>query len=528
MKSRLTSCCSLPTRWLRVVSPAVAAIALSGQAPSKPLLGGQRTVDVAAVANAITELDVQPAKSMLEGIDTASVPLSYQRARLAVYVGDCDSSEAILTTLPESPESGRLLDLSRKCARATAGSVVVEDKERGVWVRVQDAEDEALVPLLAEVAQRARQTMIDDLGIALPLPIRIDLVRDLFSLASVSGLPLEAAETTGTVAVARWGRVTMLSPRAARLGYPWQDTLAHELTHLALSRGSRDYAPLWLQEGIAKREEVRWRAQRPHDDKRDPHTIARDALLTGRSIGIDRIGPSIAMLPSADDARISYAEVESFMDFWLNKNGRDAFTLLLLDLKGLSSREVDEAMISVTGFPLAYWIWAWQGQLRAMEPAKEEERPDPEDGSGGVIQSVRLGDLLADQGRVALAGEYFDRAVKGAPSTPGVRFRAAATQFSLGHSDAAARQLGTFDDVASLHGGWLGLLGRVQLSRSETALADGSFALAVAIDPFGQEAACEGFGRRTDPPDSPVGDPRLPSDPVRRNLCESARRIVRE
>jgi tetratricopeptide (TPR) repeat protein len=477
------------------------------------------------IANAITELDVQRAHLALSSIDAATPSLSYQRARLSIYVGDCDSAEAILQTLPETPESGMLLDLSRKCAKATAGSLVVEDKERGVWIRLQDAADEALVPLIVDVAVRARQTMIDDLGIALPLPIRIDLVRDLFSLAAVSGLPLEAAETTGTVAVARWGRVTLLSPRAATLGYPWQDTLAHEITHLALSRGSRDYAPLWLQEGIAKREEVRWRPERPMDEDRDPHAIAREALLTGRSIGIDKIGPSIAMLPSADDARISYAEVESFMDFWIKDNGREAFTLLMVDLKGLGTRDTDEAMISITGFPLKFWIARWQQHLRSL-PAPAQEEADVEDGSGAVVQSVRLGDLLAKQARLSHASAYFERAVEQAPDVPAVRFRSAATKLSLGQKEAASEQLGSLAGLSRLHGGWLGLHGRRLHEQRETDRALESLSLAVAIDPYGEEAACEGHGVRT--ASGQADALALPADPIRRRLCEAARRIVRD
>ena len=49
----------------------------------------------------------------------------------------------------------------------------------------------------------------------------------------MTGLPYESAKTTGTVAVAKWGRVTLLSPRASPHGYAWRDTMAHELTHLA-------------------------------------------------------------------------------------------------------------------------------------------------------------------------------------------------------------------------------------------------------------------------------------------------------
>jgi hypothetical protein len=301
-----------------------------------------------AVADAITELDLERATKLL-GATPPSPGVVFQRARLAVYVGNCDSAEATLSTLPEAPERLNLATLARNCARATAGSLVVDRPAEGVWIRFQDAADEVLVPYISEVAVQARQSMVRDLGVDLPRPLRIDVVRDLFSLAAVTGLPLEAAETTGTVAVARWGRVTMISPRAARNGYPWQDTLAHEVTHLALTRASRDQAPLWLQEGIAKREEVRWREQRPFDDERDPHAIAREALLDGTSVGIDRIGPSIAMLPTPRAAAISYAEVESFRDFWVGKLGRAAFALWLSDMKGLGTRDTDAARVSGTG-----------------------------------------------------------------------------------------------------------------------------------------------------------------------------------
>src|SRR5690606_7928550 len=109
-------------------------------------------------------------------------------------------------------------------------------------------------------------------------------------LSAVSGLPLEAAETTGTVAVARWGRVTMVSPRAMQRGFPWADTLAHEITHLLISRATADRAPLWLQEGVAKREEQRWRPAHAFDDEEDFSERAYQAQVSGSAIGIDRLG----------------------------------------------------------------------------------------------------------------------------------------------------------------------------------------------------------------------------------------------
>lgn len=507
---------------LTVWGSAALATAPSEQAALSP---------VQRVADAITELDVARAHALLEQLDEGGASVAYQRARLAIYVGDCDSAEAVLATLPESNEVLQLAELARACARATAGAVVVEDKQAGVWIRLQDAADEALVPLLVEVSVRSRDAMLRDLGIELPRPLRIDLVRDLFSLAAVSGLPLEAAETTGTVAVARWGRVTMLSPRAARFGYPWQDTLAHEITHLVLTRGSRDFAPLWVQEGIAKREETRWRPPRPFDDATNPHQIARGALLDGESVGIDQIGPSIALLPTPRAAAIAYAEVESFMDFWIEHHGRDAFTLLMADLKGMRTRDVDVAMISASGYPLRYWIEEWKRHLRGLPaPAAEAE---PLASSGDTVRYVRLGDLCWRQGHFAVADDYFGRAVEAGGQRPAVRQRAAMTALALDQPELAETRLGTLEQVANLHGGWLGVQGRLLKQKDQTEAAQGAFDLGVAIDPFGQEAACEGYNQLANAAVMQSDRPRQwltnnVTDPTRRKLCEAARSLVRD
>lgn len=520
-------------KWTHARQGSIGALALfslfaagHGQADEQKLEASAR-----AIADAITELDLERATRLLEATPP-SPGVVFQRARLAVYVGNCDSAEATLSTLPESPETLNLATLARNCARATAGSLVVDLPEDGLWIRFQDSGDEVLVPYITEVANRARRTMVEDLGVELPRPLRIDLVRDLFSLAAVTGLPVEAAETTGTVAVARWGRVTMISPRAARYGYPWQDTLAHEVTHLALTRASRDQAPLWLQEGIAKREEVRWREPRPFDDERDPHAIAKEALRDGTSVGIDRIGPSIAMLPTPQAAAISYAEVESFMDFWIGKLGRAAFALLLTDMKGLGTKDADAVMLSVTGYPLSYWIAAWQDHLEALP---EPELPaEPEVGRGRLpsAQGVRLGDLLYARGRGDLTPSYYDDAVTTAPDRAAVRYRAAAAQLGAGNIEGAAERLGDLDGVSSLYGSWLGLHGHLLRAANEPSSAERMFELGISVDPLGEAAACEGVSRRTLPAASahaPSAAPlTLPGDPSRRRLCEAARRAARD
>ncbi len=479
-----------------------------------------------AAADAITELDVARGRQLLEGAGD-SPTLAFERARLAIYVGDCDTAAAILAA-PEfngASESAGLVELARSCARATAGSLVVEDRDAGLWIRLQDEEDRALVPFLSEVAIRAREQVKRDLGVELPRPLRIDLVRDLFSLSAVSGLPVSAAENTGTVAVARWGRVTMISPRATSLGYPWEDTLAHEITHLSLSRATRDRAPLWLQEGIAKRQETRWRAPRPFDSVPLPDTIARRALLENRSVGVDKLGPSIAMLPTPEAASIAFAEVTSFMEYWVHENGAPALQLLLADLKGLESDDTSAALRSVSGYDLPQWIARWQAWLRARPDAPEA----PEEAISQAARSelprrVRLGDLLFARGESSAAAAQYEPAVAGAPHEAALRWRVARALIDAGERQRGFEALGTREDVRSVHGGHSALLGRRAQEAGDPAAAERDFRLGIAVDPLLPDVACEGRW-----PGRPSGKPpALPKDEKRQALCKAAQAVPRD
>jgi hypothetical protein len=491
-----------------------------------PRLG--RPVDLEALGNAITEMDVSRARVLAEEYQRGPLSvaeshrLAVERARLGLYVGDCDAAEAILATLPpEQEQVVGLLDLARRCAGAVAASRVVEDVGLGIWVRLQDSDDEALVPLLLEVANQAREAVRVDLGVELPRPLRIDVVRDLFSLSAVSGLPLEAAETTGTVAVARWGRVTLLSPRASRHGYPWEDTLAHELVHLGLSRATRDYAPLWLQEGVAKRQEQRWRPPRPFDDSGEHDSIAERALLTGRSVGVDNLGPSIAMLPSADAASIAFSEVTSFINYWIAQNGRGAFRLLLADLKGLEDRDPGGALRSVSGYGLDEWIARWQGYLRGLHSEAEEEEAGKPAAMNTDMRSVRLGDLLLRGQHYGAAARLFEDALTASPAAAALRFRASEAELGANHPEAARARLGELEGLDGPHAGWFALKGRFQAEAGQATEAAEALRMASSLDPWSELVACEGHASTvygSDPWALP--DPR---DPLRQRLCFSAR-----
>ena len=319
-----------------------------------------------------------------------------ERARLAIYELDCDGAAAILAR-PEvqHAEGGEeLADIAHGCQRVTAALAVDRDEARGIEVRWQDEHDRALAPLLFDTVVAARDALTRDLDVDWPKPTRVVVVRDLLSLSAMTGLPYESAQTTGTVAVAKWGRVTLLSPRASHHGYPWRDTVAHELTHLAVTRASRDRAPLWLQEGVAKREEIRWREPGPFDDRPPPEAVVQRGMELGLGVPLDKLGPSIAMLPSADAAMIAFAEVTSFVRFYADSQPDSgpggALATLFGELR--DGKDPDLALLAASGADLKAWDARWRAYLATRPPVALPALL----GLGGAHQPPREIDALRD------------------------------------------------------------------------------------------------------------------------------------
>src|SRR5262249_52741222 len=127
-------------------------------------------------------------------------------------------------------------------------------------VRYPKGAEEILVPYAIEALEAARAALATDFDWAPPGKVRVEIHADVSDLATVSTLTLKEIETSGTIALCKWNRLMIVSPRALVRGYAWLDTLNHEYTHYVVTRLSHNTVPIWLHEGIAKFEERRWRA----------------------------------------------------------------------------------------------------------------------------------------------------------------------------------------------------------------------------------------------------------------------------
>lgn len=507
---------------MRLFSALLAAALATALAPDA---AAQLNPLVLKAHEATLKLDVAEAHKYLDALPPDAIDAVIERALLAVYEGDCDAGLALLERhgLATRSPGVELAELARGCARVTAATTVVRDEQRGFVIRFKDEDDVPLAPFIMDVAERALTTLDRDLKVRLPSPVRIDVVRDHFSLAAMTGLPEEAAQTTGTVAIAKWGRVTMLSPRAMQHGYGWADTLMHELTHLSVSRASRDRAPLWLQEGVAKREETRWRAPFPFDDQPPPDVVARMGFDRGIGLPLDKLGPSIAMLPTAEQAMVAFAEVNGFLRFWVKENGDEALSKFLHALPDAPPTDgVNVALRQQTGADLAAWSERWQRSLASvpsslppdlMPPLPPRPGDPPAPAPKNLYRSARLAELLQDRGHNAQALGYAKKTQEDVPSDASARARLAVLLRAVGRGDEADALVASLDAVRAPHGRFLALHGAVQRKKSDDSAARQAFFQAVCHDPLDADVACEFTS-----PDA------LPEQPAQAALCRLVRR----
>jgi tetratricopeptide (TPR) repeat protein len=227
--------------------------------------------------------------------------------------GDYDDSiHKLASSLATDPHGRDAVNAHELQVLATAARDAVKDHRElrsGHFIIRYPAVDAVLAPYALDALEAAYKALHDDLGFEAELPVRVEFYQSPSDLAAVSSLSEAEVARTGTIALCKWARLMVTSPRALSTGYPWLDTINHELVHYAVSSLTHDRAPVWLQEGLAKFLERRW--HEPAGGRIPPaleHMLAK-ALRSGKLISFEAMHPSMAKLPTAEDATLAFAEV---------------------------------------------------------------------------------------------------------------------------------------------------------------------------------------------------------------------------
>ncbi len=367
--------------------------------------------------------------------------------------------------------------------------------------------DEILVDLAAETLEAAYNTIGEDVGWRPSKPVRVEILPKVSDLARVSTLTEREIETSGTIALCKYNKLMVVSPRATIFGYPWLDTMAHELTHFLVSRATFDKTPIWLHEGIAKYEESRWRAApgeaglgRAHE-----HLLAV-ALRKNKLITFEQMHPSMALLPSQEAAGTAFAEVYTIVAWMREKIGYPGIRNVLGKIR--DGRTERRAIAEVFGTPWESVESQWRHSLRKLNL-----RPDPalagkvpkirfdksakDDENVGVEQVpeekarrlARLGGLLRARGHLAGAAVEYEKARQAAPEDPFIGNKLARTYLELGDAEKAV-EVATPLAHDKEDAGPLATLGAAYLKLGDQRQAIGFLVAAERLSPFDPAVRC--------------------------------------
>lgn len=388
--------------------------------------------------------------------------------------------------------------------RTVAATDGYREVERGRFlIRYQPGVDAILVDDAARALEQADLYISPLLGGSPPGSTILEIYPDGRTFIDASSLSREAVQTTGVVALSKWSRLLLTSPRALGRGYAWMDTVAHEYTHLVVTYHTGDRAPVWLQEAIARYLENRWRGEgdRFALSVRSQGLLAA-ALHADDFVTFEEMNPSFALLPSAERAELAYAQVSSLMSFCFHEAG-DGVLLEVLP-RVAAGDDAAQVLAEAAGRPdmdtlLADWrVWVStldlvERQLAAMHTVLDGEDvllSDPHLAERADLQRyVRLGDLLRERERPAAALVEYEKALPEdhTETSPFLSVRMAQVLSELGDDERAedelTRTLSDYPEHALAHK----TLGQLYARQGRTDAAIAALREAASLNPFDPE-----------------------------------------
>ena len=333
--------------------------------------------DLATVNKLISDWQVAEAREALKELETrlgATASVLFTQGRLAFMSGDYPQAVAFFdqaaTVEPALVERFSGMMTTARVTRDTLAKMNEMVSPDGRFVLRYFNEDRLLMPYLLEVLTAADKALSADFAYRPQGQVVVEIYPNAEYLAKVSSLTEEDIETSGTIALCKYNRLMFTSPRGLVRGYGWRDTVTHEFVHYYVTKFSANTVPIWLHEGIAKFEEIRWRsAPMRHLNPPQEDLLAR-SLEAGQLITFDQMHPSMAKLPSQEAASLAFAEVHLVIDFLYQRGGYAQLRALLLALRAGSS--MDEALLTAYQLTLQ---GVWDMWLKAMHAEGFKRHP---------------------------------------------------------------------------------------------------------------------------------------------------------
>lgn len=182
---------------------------------------GMRLRDAAV---ALDELRVEQAEPAIEALATAypdDAEVRWERAMLRFVRGDYagaarDGAASVVRAnrLRSAAERVQIYRLMWATHEVTRHQIEQRSRDGRYIVRFSPGPDRVLAHYALETMRAADEAMQRELGVEVPGPIRVEIYPTAATLAQVSSLTVEEIERTGTIALCKWDRLMITSPRA--------------------------------------------------------------------------------------------------------------------------------------------------------------------------------------------------------------------------------------------------------------------------------------------------------------------------
>jgi tetratricopeptide (TPR) repeat protein len=399
-----------------------------------------------------------------------------------------------------------LRNLIAATAEAVKGYVEHRSASGKFRIFTSPGRDQILVPFAGETLDRVQALLKESLGYAPGDAVRVEIYPSPETLSQVSPLTLDEIQRSGTIALSKYNRLMIVTPRALLRGYAWLDTLAHEYVHLVVSRVSLNQTPIWLHEGLAKFFEAAWRLPpgvAPPLTPAQEHLLA-EALRANQLLRWEQMHPSMAKLPDQRSAALAFAQVQTAIGYVARQAGETGLRRLL---DALARGQGDWAAIkATTGHDRALFDQAWRKHLRSLNlrrlgglvppeirfgkrPTKEQRYAALKEGS--ARRFMQIADLLRTRGhtRAAIVEYQKARGLLGARDDL-VANHLARAYLELGSPEQArSTLLPVLEYYPDLPGPQV-TMGAAHLKGGDLAAAERHFKVALRLNPFDPEIHC--------------------------------------
>ncbi len=334
--------------------------------------------------------------------------------------------EALKYIDENNPDGRNIYGIIKETYKQTKGFVRKESEH--FVISYLPGRDEVLVEGALNALEGAYKNIGAELGYFPKTKVMVEIYPSVKSFTAVSTLTKEDIETSGTIALCKFNRLMITSPRVLLRGYRWQRTLAHEYTHYLVYHVSRGKAPIWFHEGAAKYLEDRYDsdvygAMTPSSENVLSRRLKSETLVT-----LEEMHPSMAKLESGEDVQLAFAEVNTMIEYMVKLKGSNVVKdILKLMADGSNDKQSIQKVFGVTldefqeqwkSAMLAKGLKEIPGmtvtgmdvKLKASEGLSDEaiESEELKDHHSRELKEfITLGNLLRDRGRYKAANfEY--------------------------------------------------------------------------------------------------------------------------